>query len=379
MEKKLRSIAEAEDLRGKTVLLRSSLNVPVYDGVVVDSFRLHKALETITFLREQGARVVLMGHIGRERHETLYPVYGALREHIKSLRWADGLISEDVEEQVQALRIGEVMLLENLRSHKGEMEGDDTLATDLSAYGDIYVNDAFSVSHRAHASIVGLPKLLPSYGGLQFVEEYEALSTLLKPEHPAICILGGAKPETKLPLVASFQKTYDTVFVGGVMTNDFYKASGYEIGTSLSSDVVIDPELLKKENIILPEYVLVDHDGEKVERKREDVQKEDTILDIAPRSIQALEEVIMNAKTIVWNGPLGNFEKGYTDGTYALAECVAESPAHSVVGGGDTITAIHNLESMAHFDFVSTAGGAMISFLTHGTLPGIDALIEHGA
>lgn len=370
-------IAEVGQLRGRTVLLRSSLNVPVVDGIVTNDFRLQKALETITFLREQGARIVLIGHIGREKYETLYPVYEALRLHIPSLRWADGLLGADVEELVSGLRIGEVVLLENVRSHSGEVENDPTFATDLADLADIYVNDAFADSHREHASIVGLPTRMSSYAGLQFMREYETLSQLFNPKHPAVAILGGAKAQTKLPLVEAFQKIYDTVFVGGALAHDFFTARGYEIGKSLSSDVTIPVSVQEAKNILTPLDVVVRGSEEKIEKDATEVGAKETIYDAGSQSLATLQQVVKKARTVVWNGPLGNFEEGYREGTEVLAQCIAEASAYSVVGGGDTIAAIQELDIMDRFDFVSTAGGAMISFLTHHTLSGIDALVDH--
>jgi phosphoglycerate kinase len=370
------SITDVRDLKGKRVLVRAGLNVPLENGVVRDEFRLTQALPTIRFLIEQGARVIVLAHIGREPEETLKPVYEALRKHI-SVAWAGGLISEEVDQKVAALTDGEVLLLENVRSDVREEEGDETFARALALHGDLYVNDAFSDSHRAHASIVGIPKYLPAYAGQLFVREYEALKKAFTPAHPALFILGGAKFETKMPLVARFVKEYDHVFIGGALANDFYKARGYEVGTSKVSDVDLsDSPMVTDARIVVPKDVVVEGPNGRATKAADAVATDEAIFDAGPEACKELESLINDARMILWNGPLGNFEKGYSEATEEVARMIARSSAYSIIGGGDTIAAIEKLKLDEKFCFVSTAGGAMLVFLETETLPGIEALSQ---
>lgn len=370
MHHKLSRITDVKNLRGKRVLLRASLNVPVQNGVVQNTFRLDQILPTVTYLREQGARVILMGHIGREETESLAPVYDVLKEKVEGLLWCKETVSEKVRDVVNTLVDGDVMLIENLRSHEGEVENDPLFAAGLASLGDIYVNDAFSDSHREHASIVGVPKHLPSYVGETFYKEVTELEKALSPKHPALFILGGAKFETKEPLIRKFLNTYDRVFIGGAIANDFLKSRGMEVGHSKVSGSQIASEVLHHAKIMLPEKVIVRTEtGAREERTVSAVTATDEILDaLLP------EQVMDGTQTIVWNGPLGYYEGGFCEGTLAVVRRAAESDAYTIVGGGDTVAAIDSLGLNSKFNFVSTAGGAMLTFLEAGTLPGIEAL-----
>ena len=369
MANRLPSVEDVDGLKGKRVLLRASLNAPIKDGQVTERFRLEQAVLTINYLKDKGAKVVLIGHIGREPEETLEPVSTVLAE-MAGVKWG-----KDDYAAVDSLQNGEALLLENLRRDPREGEGDDTLAKELAALADVYVNDAFSDSHRAHASIVGVPKYLPSYFGLSFIREYEALCQVMEPEHPALFIIGGAKFETKMPLVARYASLYDHVFIGGALANDVFKAKGYEVGQSLVSDIDLrDSEILALTNMVIPTDVVTEGGVERREVGARSVLKEEVILDVGPVTLKKLEPLVKEAKTILWNGPLGNFEKGFSFGTETLARMVADSSAYSVVGGGDTIAAIRSLGLEERFGFMSTAGGAMLVFLETGTLPAIDAV-----
>ncbi len=369
-----KTIEEAGSLRGKRVIVRASLNVPLVDGVVRDDFRVAEACETIKFLQKEGARVVVLGHIGREPHESLAPVHTSM-EKCTPHQFVASLTNETAIMAAAKLSDGDVLLLENVRSDVREVTNDEGFAQELAALGDIYVNDAFADSHRAHASVVGIPKYLPSYAGFVFAREYTELARAFSPEHPALFVLGGAKVETKLPLVERFAREYDHVFIGGAIANDFLKGRGVEIGLSVVSDVdLATSPLLSHERIILPQDVVLD--GPKGKRTADvaAVARNEKIFDVGPASVAALAPYIAAAKTIVWNGPLGNYEGGYADGTNALARLIAEAPATSIIGGGDTIAAIESLGLEKEFTFVSTAGGAMLQFLETETLPGIEAL-----
>jgi len=365
-------ITDVADLRGKRVLVRTSLNVPVKDDAVMNDFRIRRAMATIDYLVGEGARVILIAHIGRERTDSLESVYQTMRRRM-SLSWCGDF--DTAGASIEKLENGEVLLLENLRSHNGEIANDEGFAKELASFADVYVNDAFAASHRAHASIVGVPKHLPSYIGLTFSREYEALVDARTPEQPSLFILGGAKFETKAPLIKKYADIYDRVFVGGALANDFFKAKEYEVGTSLVSENGVAEELLQKENILLPIDVTVQNaEGQTRITTPDNVQGDETILDAGPETIKMLDTYIDEAKTILWNGPLGSYEKGFSEYTEALAQKIAESDAQSVVGGGDTIASIAKMNIEDDFTFLSTAGGAMLVFLEIGTLEGIEAL-----
>lgn len=374
MEHSVRPVTELTDIAGKRVLLRSSLNVPVENGEILDTYRLQKAARTIEYLTGQGARVVVTGHIGREPSESLEPVHAKLSEYVP-IAWAGDLVGDAAREKVAALGDGEAILLENVRSDAREKENDQSFAEVLASYGEVYVNDAFADSHRDHASIVGVPQLLPAYAGLQFMDELTHLSRVLTPETPALAILGGAKFETKLPLIKKVLEHYDSIFIGGAIANDFFKAHGLEVGTSLVSDIDLGAEgLVDDSRIIIPVDVITDGlEGRQV-KKPDAVTPEESILDIGPESVAFLENKLASTKTVLWNGPVGNYEHGYKEGTEGVARAVAASEATSILGGGDSLAAVAALDLFDQFTFISTAGGAMLTFIESGTLPGITAL-----
>lgn len=368
-------IEDINGLKGKRVLLRASLNAPVANGVVTETFRLEQALPTINFLIKAGARVVIIGHIGREKEESLKPVHLALSKLV-TVKWG-GEIAES-KTLVDSLQNGEAILLENLRQDERETDGEDSLAKELADLADIYVNDAFSDSHREHASITGVPKYLPSYFGFNFWKEYQALKQAMKPGSPSLFILGGAKFDTKMPLVVRYAAIYDKVFIGGALANDFFKAQGYQVGKSLVSEVDLkNSEILKNQKIEIPLDVVVDGPEGVREVGPRAVNESETIMDVGPAALKELEEMVQGARTILWNGPLGNFEKGFSLGTEMLARTISKSDAYSVVGGGDTVAAIRSLHLDNRFSFMSTAGGAMLVFLETGTLPAIEAVLSH--
>jgi len=336
-------ILEAENLEGKRVLVRVDWNVPIENGVVTDDFRIQKSLPTIEFLQKAGAKIILISHLDKET-DSLHPVF----EYVKNF------LPLTFEKQ------SDLMLLENLRFDKGEKENSRDFAVKLASQADIFVNEAFSESHREYASIVGLPKLLPSYAGLQFYEEVKRLSNAFYPKHPFLFVLGGAKFETKLPLLDKFLNIADNIFVGGALANNFFKEQGQDVGTSLVSDGDFNlKEKLKSGKIVLP-----------IDTTLEGTR----IVDVGTKTIEDLKNKMSDAKFILWNGPLGEFEKGFKTGTLDLAKLIASSSAETIVGGGDTLSAIKELGIMNKFSFVSTGGGAMLDFLATGTLPGIEAL-----
>ena len=376
----MKSVRDIPVLENIPVLLRASLNVPIADGKVANTFRLRKALPTIEFLQKHNARVILISHIGEKGTETLEPVYEALKEFIPKLQFCPVTIGEPARAAIRALPAGGVLMLENLRRDRGEVMNDKKFAQELAELADVFVEDSFDVCHRVHASVVGVPEILPSYAGLQVEEEVAELSKALTPAHPAVAIIGGAKFSTKEPVIMKLLEVYDRVFVGGALGNDFTQAMGYNVGTSLVSGA--DPKEIKSvmanRKLAVPLDVIVGPLNEKREKghvsRLDAIQPNEAILDDGPLTTQMLEKLVKEAKTVLWNGPLGNYENGYVDATQALALAIAKSNAFSILGGGDTEAAVEDLHVREHFSFISTGGGAMLDFLAKGTLPGLEAL-----
>ena len=372
----LAKLTDCSDLKGSYVLLRASLNVPVVNGCVTNQFRIVRALPTINFLRQAGARVIVMAHIGRDYTDTLQPVSDALQGSVPHT-FVPHTLGSEVEAARAALNDGEVMLIENVRQDPKEKDDDGSYAAALAALGDIYVNDAFAASHRSHASLVGVASRLPTYFGLNFMHEYDELQKAMQPEHPSLFILGGAKFDTKMPLVEKYLETYDHIFIGGALANDIFKARGFEVGESLVSDVSLaDSPLLNHERVLAPLDVVVDGPHGRRTCPPDAVRANERILDAGPETVAFLAPQVAAAKTILWNGPLGNYEAGYGEQTEALAHLIAQADGYAVIGGGDTIAAVENLRVQESIGFMSTAGGAMLTFLESGTLAAIDAVTK---
>jgi phosphoglycerate kinase len=381
----MKTLDQSNISAGTRVLLRADFNVAIQDGKVVDDFRIRKTIPTLDFLKGKGANVIIVSHIdavaGSKDVPTLRPVIEALNTLGFSCEFAETIEQAAKKSSQQAIGF---ILLENIRNYPGETANDPAFAKQLAGLGDVYVNEAFSVSHRAHASIVGVPKLLPHFAGFQLALEVKNLSLAFNPSHPFLFILGGAKFETKLPLVEKFLDKADNIFIGGALANDLFKAKGFEVGRSTVSSVAIDFDgLLSNTKIILPEDVVVGGAGSEKVLSPDEVSSQDKILDAGPKTLTVLKEKIDAAKFILWNGPLGNYENGYKEPTHELARMIAHATKHgiqSVIGGGDTLAAIAELkqasgESLENsFTFVSTGGGAMLDFLAQGTLVGIEAL-----
>lgn len=373
---KLRGIEKAKDLKGKKVLLRLDLNVPIANGEVVDDFRIRKALPTVKFLKKAGAKIIILSHTGRGKEDSLLPISAYIAKTLKHSFVAD-FQSGEGKKILEGMKNGEIVILENLRQNDGEKGKSIPFAKELAALGDVYVNEAFAVSHRKDASIYLIPKYLPSYFGLLFCEEVENLSFAMHKHSPFLFVLGGAKFETKMPLIQKYLKVADTVFVGGALANNFFKVLGYEVGSSLvdSAHLSLGP-ILKNKKLLLPLDVVVSGSEERSVKLPQEVLPAESILDSGPNTVAMLSEYIKKAKFILWNGPLGNYEGGYGDATLALAEAVLGSKAKAVVGGGDTVAAIAKCKTKKNSTFISTGGGAMLDFLAHGTLPGIDAILK---
>ncbi len=353
----MRSIEKIKNLKGKRVLLRVDFNVPVVDGKVVDDFRIKKSLPTIKYLLKQGAIVTLVTHLGKDGSESLAPVIARFFE-------------------ISKIQQSKIKFYENVRKFPGEESNDSEFAKELAREGDIFVNDAFSVSHRSHASVVGVAKLLPSYAGFQLEAEVSNLSKAIKkPAHPFVFILGGAKFSTKMPLIQKYLKSADFVFVGGALANDFFKAQGYEVGRSLVDDAGYDlAKILKNKKLILPVDVVVENGGNLSNKKLNEISAEDKIIDVGSESIERLKPIIQKAKLVLWNGPMGVYESGGDVYSKKLLKIIAGSKAESIIGGGDTVALVSEMKIEKKISFVSTGGGATLDFLANGTLPGIKVL-----
>ncbi len=370
-----------EDLKGKRVLLRLDLNVPLNENEITDTYRLEKAISTVDFLRGMEAKIIIISHLENKNggNDSLLPVWNYLNGYFK-IDFCSTYFSAEAIEKVLKIEDGGVLLFENLRVNEGEKENDKDFAKKLSQMADLYVNDAFSVCHRNHASIVSLPEFLPHYGGLLLKEEINNLSKAFSPEHPFVFLLGGAKFGTKLPLIKKYLNTADTVFVGGALANDIFKKQGYEVGSSLVSKDDFDiKEIVGNQKFRTFEDVTVVNNKEVSFKLPTEISKNDSIVDSGPKTIEGLKNILSNAKTIIWNGPFGFYEEGFSDKTEQLAEIIAEKTQSdktvtSIVGGGDTIASIQKLNLEHKFTFLSTGGGAMLDFLANETLPGIEAL-----
>lgn len=377
----MRSVEDIPRLENIPVIVRAALNVPIQNGKVANAFRLHSALPTIEFLRKNQARVVLIGHIGEKGTETLEPVYETMKAMVPGLAWCPATVGPQAREAVRSLPPGGVVMLENLRRNVGETKNDMKFAQLLAELADVYVEDSFDVCHREHASVVSLPKLLAPYAGLQVMREVAELTKALKPARPALAIIGGAKFSTKEPVLTSLLKGYDRVFVGGALANDFMRASGKRIGKSLVSSDVGELEirkLLNNPKLMLPlDEVAAPEGAARAVGKvysLNDIPQSYIIYDDGPKTVNALANVVAKAKTVLWNGPLGLYERGFTDSTQGLARAIGQSQAYSIIGGGDTVAAIEELGLAHRFSFISTGGGAMLDFLAKGTLPGLAVL-----
>ena len=370
----MKKITDVENLQGKIVIVRASLNVPVADGVVTNAYRLQRALPTLRYLHEQGAKTIILGHIGRDPEETLQPVQVELEKHLP-VQWGGPIATDRFKEHLAVLSDGHFLLAENLRQDEREKANDEAWAKEIAELAEVYVNDAFPNCHREHMSMVGLPAALPAYAGLNLIEEISHLERVMQPETPSLFLIGGAKFDTKMPLVEKYLDDYDQLFVSGALMNDIFKAKGYEVGTSLVSDVdLTGAAFLENEKLLLPVDVVVDGPNGRQVKKPNEVAPDEAMMDAGPATIAMLKPYIEEAKTVLWNGPFGSFEKGFAEGTLETVKLLAESDAFSVVGGGDTVAAIEELGLNDALGFVSTGGGAMLTLLEDGTTPAIEAL-----
>ncbi|KAA8980302.1 phosphoglycerate kinase [Halospina sp. K52047b] len=377
------------DLKGKRVLIREDLNVPIKDGEVTGDARLRASLETIRAARDAGGRVMLMSHLGRpeegvySEEDSLKPVAKRLGE----LLGQDVRVLDDYLDGVEVAE-GEVVLCENVRFNKGEKKDDETLARKYAALCDVFVMDAFGTAHRAQASTHGVAKFAPeACAGPLLAGELDALTKALdNPQKPVVAIVGGSKVSTKLTVLEQLSKVVDKLIVGGGITNTFLAASGKPVGKSLCEHDMLDEAraLMEKVEIAQPTDVVVasevSESAQATTKKVEDVSDDDMILDIGPETSAALAEELKGAKTIIWNGPVGVFEiEAFSHGTRKLGDAIASSDAFSLAGGGDTVSAIDEFGLSDRISYISTGGGAFLEFVEGKTLPAVAVLEERGA
>ncbi len=373
MQLPFKCIDGEKELRGKRVLVRVDLNVPIIGDEVRDDFRIRAIFPTLQFLRTAGARTILISHIENDVTDSLSRVASYISRFLPIKAFIEELSA--AQSIVSGMSDGDIVVLENLRRHPGEKNNELNFATQLASLADIYVNDAFAASHREHASIVSIPRLIPSYAGLRMKEEFERLSESFSPPRPFLFVLGGAKFDTKLPLIEKFLVIADHVFVGGALANDIFKEKGYEVGHSVVSDTPVNLRHIESNpKLIIPTDVVVANPLEKTTKSPQSVIPEDRIYDAGEQTTSQLADILNEVRYVLWNGPLGDYEKGYGSSTEMLARAIASSNAKSVIGGGDTVACISKLGLLDKFSFVSTGGGAMLEFLAQGTLPGIEAL-----
>jgi phosphoglycerate kinase len=391
----MRSIKDKTNLNQKKVLLRLDLNVPLDNGRITDTTRIDKILPTINFLLKSEAKIIILSHVGRPNGKvvnefSLKPICEDLKNKLnKNIR----LVSKNIKELKSTDLFNEqdekIVILENIRFYEEEEKNDNCFAKHLASLADIYVNDAFSCSHRAHASIFEITKFIPSYAGLQLNLEIDALTKITSEiQRPITCIIGGSKISSKINIIKNLITKFDNIIIVGGMANNILKYKEYEIGKSIQEsncDQIIEEifSLSKKENckIIYPDDVAVGKslEGPAEIKELNNISKDELILDIGPKTIKAIDLLIEESSTILWNGPAGyfenpNFAKGSLEIVKKIIEKNKSNTIYSVAGGGDTVSLINGIGAINNFNFVSTAGGAFLEYLEGKELPGIKAL-----
>ena len=391
----MRSILNEKNLNNKKILLRLDLNVPLENGKISDTTRIDKILPTLKFLIQKKTKIIILSHVGRPKGKivkelSLKPICEDLK---KKLNVSTKLITKNIYEIKNKDFFEkfdeEILILENIRFYIEEEKNDHKFAEHLASLGDIYVNDAFSCSHRAHASIYQISRYLPSFSGVQLDLEVAALNKITAEiTKPITCIIGGSKVSTKIDIIKNLLPKFDNIIIVGGMANNFIEYFGNNIGKSLKEkncheiiDEIISLSEKNKCKIIYPDDVLVSKflNGSPVNKELDQILPDEMILDIGPRTINKIIDIIDNSKTILWNGPAGYFENpNFANGSIKIAEKIVEnnksSKIFSVVGGGDTVSLLNNLKIVGNFNFVSTAGGAFLEYLEGKKLPGITAL-----
>lgn len=393
MKKNIRDI----DIAGKKVIVRCDFNVPMKDGAITDDIRIRAALPTIEYLLEEGCALILMSHMGRPKGEpkmeyTLKPVADRLTELLaRKVRFISSptVVDDEVRKAAEDLKGGEVMLLENVRFVKGETDNDAGFAKALASLAEVFVNDAFGTAHRAHSSTAGIADYLPAVSGFLIEKEIRFLGDAMEsPERPFVAIMGGAKVGDKIPVIENLMNKVDSLIIGGGMAYTFYKAMGYETGTSIldRDSVEIAAGIMKKAeetgvNLVLPlDCVCTEefsNDSPYEVYDRDKIPADKMGMDIGPKSAELFESVLKDAKTVVWNGPMGVFEmENFAKGTYAIAKILAELDAVTVIGGGDSAAAVEQAGFADRMTHISTGGGASLEYLEGKVLPGIACLEE---
>jgi len=389
----MKSITDLENLNNQIVLLRLDLNVPILDGKITDTNRIDKIIPTINFLLSKNAKIIIISHVGRPKGKfkselSLQPIRDNLNSQVKEevklektniFNLKKSELFKDADEKI--------IILENIRFYPEEESNNEKFSEHLSKLGDIYVNDAFSCSHREHASVTSITKFIPSYSGIQISTEIKALKKITTEiQKPITCVIGGSKISTKIDIIKNIIHKFDNIVIVGAMANNILKYKGYNIGASLfekKTEQIIEEIFseIKKNSckIYFPEDVKVGKNiyGDSVEKSLNQIENEDMILDVGSKTIQNIKNLIDNSSTILWNGPLGYFENPkFAEGSLELAKHIAnkENKIYSVVGGGDTVAVIKSLNLENKFNFISTAGGAFLEYLEGKNLPGIRAL-----
>ncbi len=382
-----------QDISGKRLLMRVDYNVPIKDGKIQDDNRIRASLPTLKLALEKGASIVLCSHLGKPKGKSMPELSLApAAEHLGRLLDMDvplalDCIGQETLSMAENLKPGQVMMLENLRFHAGEKDNDPDFARELARMGQAYVNDAFGVSHRAHASVVGVTEYFDlCMGGLLLKKEWEYLTRVSHPQRPMVLISGGAKVSSKLGVLKNLMAKVDAMIIGGAMANTFILAMGHETGKSLVEKELVDQAReimdLARENRVrfyLPVDFIVASDLDKGDDIQvvpfQDIPKDMMALDIGPASCTLFAEVLNKAATVIWNGPMGAFEhRAFAQGSYNMADLAAGLSATTIVGGGDTDALIHQLDLADKFSFISTGGGSFMEFLEGKTLPGFQAL-----
>lgn len=387
----IKSVKNCNKLESKRVLFRASLNVPIKNGKIKDTFRLDKQLATIRFLRMKGAKIIIVGHLGRpkggvlEENYSLFPIaeYFAKKLNTK-VKFASGLIDINTGTAISGLKEKEIVVLDNLRFNLGEKKNSKRFAKTLASLADLYVCDAFANAHRPHASMDVIKSYLPAYAGLLMEQELTNLHAALKPKKPLLLVLGGSKIATKLPLVNNYKNKAHKILVGGALANNFLKARDFEVGKSVVDEKSIAfAKSYNKDNLVLPIDVVVTKDDKSSKakvKKLNEVDKDDSIFDIGPETIRLFSSHIKTASTIIWNGPLGFYEtRAFRHGSIGIAQQIAaraKGKCFGVVGGGETEEILNLAGVKKSIDWVSTGGGAMLALLGKKRLPGLEKIVR---
>lgn len=364
---------DTRTLRGKRVIVRVDWNLPVNEGKISDFSRFNVTVPYLTKLSQAGAKIVVMSHFG-EKGESLKLVADHAVQQLPFLTFTPSLDCQELAQRSHELEEEKGILLENVRLFTGETENLSSLVAGFASLGDIFINDAFSVSHREHASVVGLGSTMLSYFGPTMTRELEHLSKALNPNPPALFIVGGAKISTKLDLIRQYLDKGVKVFVGGAMVHNIWKELGIEIGQSFHDPAYHLPETFVKHPLLLTPQDVILATGETV--SIHNIPKDGVVVDCGKATVAMLSQIMNLSNTVIVNGPLGLYEKGWLYGSEQVLNAVASSKVTSYIGGGDTVTVAHKLGLLEKFTFVSLGGGAMLDFLASGTLPGIDAVTK---